>query len=114
MDKFLPADPLEIDDGYAVAYVANDKRLIGLADVNSPSGFTLVFAIDEAKRLRDWLSRVIPSPAPETNAVPEAPEKTWECGICGLNNYSTMTHCGQCDYSRMVTREGRLVPRDPR
>lgn len=50
--------------------------------------------------------------AQETRAAPEAPEKTWDCTICGRSNYVTVTHCGHCDFSRMVTREGRLVPRD--
>lgn len=48
----------------------------------------------------------------ETRSDPEAPEKIWDCSICGRSNYVTVTHCEQCEYSRMVTREGRLVPRD--
>jgi hypothetical protein len=43
--------------------------------------------------------------------APEAPEKTWDCSICGRSNYVTVTHCEQCEYSRMVMQDGLRVPR---
>jgi hypothetical protein len=55
-----------------------------------------------------------PASALETRTVPEAPEKMWNCVICSRSNYVTSTHCAQCDYSRMVTRQGVLVPREDR
>lgn len=51
------------------------------------------------------------SPAQETRTAPEPPENTWECSICGRSNYVTVTHCEQCEYSRMVTIDGKQVPR---
>lgn len=38
----------------------------------------------------------------------------WRCTICSNMNPDDATHCRQCEYSRMVTREGQLVPRDGR
>lgn len=44
----------------------------------------------------------------ETRAVP-----TWRCTICSnVNPDDGTTHCRQCEYSRMILRDGREVPRD--
>lgn len=50
--------------------------------------------------------------APETGTAPEAPEKTWDCSICGRSNYVTTNYCEHCAYSRMVLRAGQFVPRN--
>jgi hypothetical protein len=42
--------------------------------------------------------------------TPAAP--TWRCTICSLLNPDDATHCRQCEYSRMVLRDGKQVPRD--
>lgn len=82
-----------------------------------PGDWTVVPCADGGVQLeqhRDGLNieiRVSPASAQETLKAPEAPEKTWDCGICGRSNFVTVTHCEQCEYSRMVTREGRLVLR---
>lgn len=63
---------------------------------------------DVVKRLAAWCS------AQETPPAPEPPEAMWKCCICDTHNYSTETHCTQCEYSRMTMRDGKLIPRTGR
>jgi hypothetical protein len=49
----------------------------------------------------------ISASAQETGTAP-----TWRCGICSLLNPDDADHCRQCEYSRMVLRDGKQVPRN--
>lgn len=40
------------------------------------------------------------------------PLEPWRCTICSLLNPDDATYCRQCEYSRMVMRDGKQVPRD--
>jgi hypothetical protein len=103
--------------------MSDERWLLWFADPDKkPEHFSGHGAEEAARRRFDqarmawtcWLFRTVESPALETRTAPEAPEQTWTCVICGRSNYVTVTHCEQCEYSRMVTREGRLVLREGR
>lgn len=44
--------------------------------------------------------------------VETAAALSWRCSICNTVNPDDATHCRQCEYSRMILRDGRDVPRD--
>lgn len=62
----------------------------------------------EMSVIDDALAEGADSPREERRA------ETWRCTVCGRTNDAGADHCAQCDYSRYVTREGNLVPREER
>lgn len=93
--------------------VANAKYTTAdlLHYLRNPSGLSATevrrVRIEAADEIEHLMKMLRGRAAQETGTAP-----TWRCGICSLLNPDDATHCRQCEYSRMVLRDGKQVPRD--
>lgn len=96
--------------------LADTAWLVHTAEREEPAPETLQVLSEKGGQAEADALKPSPTAGEAVHGSPAGPRAaaTWRCTICNNVNPDDATHCRQCEYSRMVTRDGVLVPRHGR